>query len=81
MSDRTAESLGKLGSVLLMALGTVGFTVLGLLGEQAGFANVLAGDLTLGMWELFIGAWALFVGVYLLGLRQLLPSVSGIVAD
>jgi hypothetical protein len=75
------NSLGGLVSLLLMALGTVGFTLLGLLGEQAGFANVVAGDLALGIWEVFIGSWALFVGVYLLGLRQLVPRVAGIVAD
>ncbi|MFP4530190.1 MAG: hypothetical protein ACLFNC_02750 [Halodesulfurarchaeum sp.] len=81
MATRHSKLLGKTVTLLLMAIGTVAFTALGLLGEQAGITNVLAGDLALGAWELFIGSWALFVGVYLLGLRQLVPRITGFVAD
>ncbi|MDZ7850376.1 MAG: hypothetical protein U5K70_06045 [Halodesulfurarchaeum sp.] len=81
MTTPRSQLFGKTVTLLLMAIGTVAFTVLGLLGEQAGISNVVAGDLALGAWELFIGSWALFVGVYLLGFRQLVPRVVGIVAD
>lgn len=81
MATGHSELFGKTVTVFLMAVGAVVFTALGLLGEQAGITNVLAGDLVLGGWELFIGSWALFVGVYLLGLKQLVPRVAGIVAD
>ncbi|MFB6085985.1 MAG: hypothetical protein ABEJ84_04150 [Halodesulfurarchaeum sp.] len=81
MATRRSQSVGNPVTLLLMAAGTVIFTALGLLGDQAGIANVLAGEFTLGAWELFIGSWALFFGVYLLGIRQLVPRVAGIVAD
>jgi hypothetical protein len=74
------DSLSNLATIGLLSLATVGFTALGVLGEQAALGNLLAGQTTLGLWELFVGAWALFVGVYLVGVRQLFPRVSSLLA-
>jgi hypothetical protein len=74
------DSLSNLASIGLLVLATIGFTALGVLGEQAALGNLLAGQTTLGLWELFVGAWALFVGVYLLGVRQVVPRVSSLLA-
>ena len=74
------DLLSSLGIVGVLALATLGFTALGVLGEQAALGNLLAGQTTLGLWELFVGAWALFVGLYLVGVRQLFPRVSSLLA-
>ena len=74
------DSLSTIVTIALLILATVGFTALGVMGEQAALGNLLAGQTTLGLWELFVGAWALFVGVYLVGVRQLFPRVSSLLA-
>ncbi len=74
------DSLSDLASIGLFVLAAIGFTALGVLGEQAALGNLLAGQTILGLWELFVGAWALFVGVYLLGVRQVVPRVSSVLA-
>ena len=61
-----AELLALLGS----ALGTAVLTAAGLLVEEAGLQNVLAGQTVLGVWEAGIGAVLLFAGVYLLCYEQ-----------
>lgn len=68
-------------TVAAMAMGSVLFTIIGFLGEQAGLANLLTGDPALGAWEVFVGTWALFVGIYLLGLKQVLPRIRGYAAQ
>lgn len=80
MQELIADLLTDGVSFLVMAIGSAVFTGLGFLGEQAGLANVLSGDPALGTWEMFIGAWALFVGVYLLGYKQVLPRMRGLLA-
>lgn len=81
MSELLFELLGEVLAVSIMAIASVGFTVLGILGEQAAFTNLLAGQSTLGIWELFIGSWALFVGVYLIGVKQVLPRLSALIGE
>lgn len=81
MHELVPDVLGELLSLVAAAVGTVAFTGLGLLGEQAGWAAIMAGDLTLGGWEVFIGTWALVVGIYLLGVKQTMPRVRALLAD
>lgn len=81
MQQLVPDFVTELVSFFATILGSLLFTGVGLLGEQAGLANVLAGDPTLGAWELFIGTWALFVGVYLLGLKQVVPRMRRLIAD
>lgn len=81
MQELVTDLVGEVLSFLAMVLGTIAFTGIGLLGEQAGVANVLAGDLTIGAWELFVGTWALVFGVYLLGFKQVLPRMQRLVAE
>lgn len=76
MLEYSLDTLLELLVLLTMALGVLVFTGLGLLGEQAGLTDLLAGQLALGSWELFIGTWALFVGIYLLGFKQVLPRAT-----
>jgi len=61
----------------ISAVGAVVFTIVGVLVEQAGAANLMQGATGLGAWELFMGTLALFVGVYLLGYRTAWPSIAG----
>ena len=76
MLDMQLDRVTDLAVLLAMAVGVLVFTGLGLLGEQAGLSDLLAGQVALGSWELFIGSWALFVGVYLLGFKQVVPRAS-----
>lgn len=78
MKELLAEFLGELVSLLAVAIGSTVFTVLGVLGEQAGMASLQAGSTALAAWELFIGGWALFVGLYLLGYRQVAPRARAL---
>jgi len=81
MSEILFEFLGEAVGLLVMAIGSVGFTVLGVIGEQAAVSNLLAGQAALGLWELFIASWALFVGVYLIGVKQFVPRISAILSE
>lgn len=76
MLESGLDTLTDFVFVVGLALLAVLFTGLGVLGEQAGFSNLLAGQAALGAWELFFGAWALFVGVYLIGIKQVLPRAT-----
>jgi hypothetical protein len=80
MLDFHLDMVADLVVVLGMTLGALVFTGLGVLGEQAGFSNLIAGQAALGAWELFFGAWALFVGVYLIGIKQVLPRATILVS-
>lgn len=77
MQNVAFELLAELVEIIVVGGGTMLFTGIGILGEQAGLADVLSGDPTLGAWELYIGTWALFVGLYLLGAKQVLPRLRG----
>lgn len=72
------EFLGEIATLLLVTAGSVLFTGIGILGEQAAIANLASGQSALGAWEVFIGTWALFVGVYLLGVKQVLPRIRAL---
>lgn len=76
MQEILSEVLGELASLVLSVLGTGVFMTIGFFGEQAGLAQVMAGDPALGAWELFVGTWALFVGLYLLGYKQAVPRLQ-----
>ena len=65
-SESVVELLGFVLSVLAAGL----LTVVGALTESAGLANLLAGQSTLGLWELGMGALALYAGIYLLGYQR-----------
>lgn len=81
MQQLVPDIATELLSIFATMLGSVFFTGIGILGEQAGVASVMTGKPTLGAWELFIGSWALFVGVYLLGVKQVIPRLRKLVAE
>jgi len=66
VSETVIEVLAVIGS----AIGAAIFTIGGLLTEQDGLQNMLAGHLTLGAWEAAFGLIFLFFGVYLIGYQQ-----------
>lgn len=71
-----SDLLGELASLVLSVLGSGLFMIIGFFGEQAGIAQLMAGDPALGAWELFVGTWAVFVGAYLLGYKQAVPRLQ-----
>ena len=77
MREPVLDLVADLLFTLLSIAGAVVFTVVGVLVERAGVANLVGGAPGLGAWELFMGALALFVGVYLLGYRTAWPSIVG----
>ena len=64
------ESLGELVSLLLATVASGLLTAVGVLTENAGVADLLAGQSVFGLWELGMGALLLYVGVYMLGYRE-----------
>lgn len=80
MQPKSVQTPTETVSLLLMGLGSILFTTLGVLGERAGVTNVLLGDPVLGAWEIFMGACFLFFGVYLLGYKQVAAHVRERVA-
>ncbi|MDS0260735.1 hypothetical protein NDI56_15110 [Haloarcula sp. S1CR25-12] len=67
------EPLGRLLAALAAAL----LTVVGALTENAGVADLLAGQSVFGLWEVGMGALLLYVGVYMLGYRQVWLGLRG----
>ncbi|MDS0280818.1 hypothetical protein [Haloarcula onubensis] len=63
-------SLADLLGLLLAAAAGALLTVVGALTENAGIADLLAGQSVFGLWEVGMGALLLYVGVYMLGYRQ-----------
>lgn len=70
MKGVALESLGELLALVGSALGTLVFTVAGVLVESAGLQHVFAGDIAVGGWELGMGALMIGVGLYLFGYQQ-----------
>jgi hypothetical protein len=68
--------VAELFAVIVSALAAATFTVGGLLTEQDGLRKALAGDLTLGLWEVAIGGIFLVVGLYLIGYREFWPRMT-----
>lgn len=64
------ELVVELGAELLAGLGTLLFTVMGIVIDRAAVENILRGQAMLGSWELLMGSLLIFVGVYLLGYRE-----------
>ncbi|WP_276270752.1 hypothetical protein [Haloarcula litorea] len=76
LSESLLELLGLVGSALLSGL----LTVVGVLTENAGVADLLAGQSVVGLWELWMGTLLLYAGVYLLGYKRVLPGLRATVA-
>lgn len=70
MEDAVVDTVVEVAVIVVAGIGSIGVTIAGWLAEQSGLHNVLAGELTLGLWELWMGTIALFIGVYLLGYRN-----------
>ena len=70
MGEALVDTVVEVAVIVVAGFGSIGVTAAGWLAERAGLSNVLAGDLTLGLWELWMGTIALFIGVYLLGYRN-----------
>lgn len=70
MVELIGEATAELLAVVLTSFGAAVLTAGGFLIEQAGVHNLLAGQSTLGAWEIGMGAVVIFAGVYLLGYKQ-----------
>ena len=80
MHEIVVEAAAEVVAVVLFTLGAGVLAVAGVLTEQAGVANLSTGHVALGAWEVLMGGLALFVGLYLLGYREVLPRLRGLVA-
>ncbi|HKL29503.1 MAG TPA: hypothetical protein VJ898_09590 [Natrialbaceae archaeon] len=76
MSLLAIESLGELLALVVSAVGTLAFTAVGTIAEQAALQNLLSGQVVLGAWEAGMGAIALVVGVWILGYGKLWPRIA-----
>lgn len=76
MRTLVSEAVAELFAVILSAAGAAVFTVGGLLTEQDGLRKAIAGELTLGAWEVAFGVIFLVVGVYLIGYREFWPRLT-----
>ncbi|MFC6861958.1 hypothetical protein ACFQGE_00620 [Halomicroarcula sp. GCM10025817] len=76
MNAIVTESVAELAGLVFSLLAAGLLTVVGALIESAGLANLLAGQSTLGLWELWMGAIALYAGVYMLGYKRLVARVA-----
>lgn len=72
VTEIVVDGLGVIGS----AVGAAVFTIGGLLTEQDGLQKLLAGNMTLGGWEVAVGLIFLVVGLYLLGYREFWPRLQ-----
>jgi len=81
MNGAVSESLVELLGLALSAVAAGVLTVVGALIENAGVADLLAGQSLFGLWELWMGALALYAGVYLLGYERVLAPVGRSIAN
>ena len=77
MHEFGLESLVDVLATLAAVVGSVAFTVVGVLVDRAGLEALLGGAVAQGAWELWMGTLAVFVGVYLLGYRTAVPALLG----
>lgn len=75
MYEAFAESLLEIAGVAAETALFAALTVIGVLSEQIGFADVTSGHLV-GYWYVYVGAVALYAGIYLLGYKRLLPRLQ-----
>lgn len=71
--EEFASLLELLGSLLGAGL----LTTVGLLTENAGIADTLAGPSVFGLWEVGMGLLLLYAGVYMLGYKRVWLSLRG----
>jgi len=64
------ESVGELFGLLLAAAAAGLLTLVGTLTENAGIADLLAGQAIFGLWELGMGGLLLYAGLYMLGYKR-----------
>lgn len=76
LMNAIAESLAGLAGLVLSLLAAGILTVVGALTESAGFADLMAGQSVLGLWELGMGAIALYAGLYLLGYKRVVAHFA-----
>ncbi|WP_324756496.1 hypothetical protein [Haloarcula montana] len=81
MNGIVTESLVELLGVVISAVAAGVLTVVGALAENAGLADLLAGQSVFGLWELGMGALALYAGIYLLGYKRVVVPVGQSLAN
>lgn len=75
MVELVSESIAEILALIGSAVGSAAFTVGGVLIEQSSLQSVVAGQSTVGLWEMYMGGIALIVGLYLLGYRECWPRL------
>lgn len=75
MVELLSSSLAELLTLFATLLGSAVVTLAGFGFEYAGLLHVVAGETTIGVWEVAAGGLALYVGVYLLGYQTALPQL------
>lgn len=81
MNGLVSESLVQLLGIVLSAIAAGVLTAVGAVTENAGIADLLAGQSVFGLWELWMGALALYAGVYLLGYKRVVVPVGRSLAN
>jgi phosphate/sulfate permease len=77
MLDATLDIAAELLAWVFTAFAAGALTLLGLLAEGQGLANLTAGHEVVAVWFAYMGAIALYAGAYVLGYRTLLPRIAG----
>lgn len=78
MDDRANVSAVELLELLATVIGSLVITAIGLSLEVAALANVLAGEVPLGVWEGVLGLLALYAGLYLVGYQRAWPKLRSL---
>jgi hypothetical protein len=81
MNELVPKAAGELIGIAGSAIGAAAFTAGGLLTEQTGIRNLMAGQTTLGGWEIAVGLLFLLFGVYLLGYQEFWGRLQALRAD
>lgn len=75
MDDLISGSIGEILALIGSAVGSLMFTIGGVVIEHSSLQSVVAGQSTVGLWEMYMGGIALIVGLYLLGYRECWPRL------
>ncbi|RRJ29190.1 hypothetical protein [Halocatena pleomorpha] len=74
MDELVSGSVTELLALIGSAIGSIVFTVSGMLIEHNSLQSVVAGHSTVGVWEMYMGGLALIAGLYL-GYQECWPRL------
>ncbi|UPM43571.1 hypothetical protein [Halocatena salina] len=74
MDDLISESVVEIVALIGSAVGSILFTVGGVVLEHSSLQSVVAGQSTVGLWEMYMGGLALIAGLYI-GYQECWPRL------